>query len=60
MPAGRTDCAGGTSCTLTEERQNFANWFQYYRKRTHMMNAALGNAFDGLRGLRAGYFVFSR
>ncbi len=59
VPAGRTDCGGGTSCTLTEERQNFANWFQYYRKRSHMMNAALGNAFDGLRGLRAGYFVFS-
>jgi len=24
-----------------------------------MMNAALGNAFDGLHGLRAGYFTFS-
>ena len=58
-PPGRTDCAGGTSCTLAEERQNFANWFQYYRKRSHMMNAALGNAFDGLRGLRAGHFTFS-
>ena len=55
-PPGRTDCAGGTSCTLAQERQNFANWFQYYRKRSHMMNAALGNAFDGLQGLRAGYF----
>ena len=59
VPAGRTDCAGGTSCTLAEERQNFANWFQYYRKRTHMVEAALGNAFDGLSGVRAGYFVFS-
>ena len=59
VPAGRTDCAGGTSCTLAEERQNFANWFQYYRKRTLMMNAALGNAFDGLHGLRAGFFAFN-
>ena len=59
VPAGRTDCAGGTTCTLAEEKQNFANWFQYYSKRTLMMNAALGNAFDGLGGLRAGYFTFS-
>jgi type IV pilus assembly protein PilY1 len=59
VPAGRTDCAGGTSCTLTEERQNFANWFQYYRKRHLLVNGALGNAFDGLRGLRAGFFDFN-
>ncbi len=59
VPSSRTDCAGGTSCTLAEEKQNFANWFQYYRKRTLMVNGALGNAFDGLQGLRAGYFVFS-
>jgi type IV pilus assembly protein PilY1 len=59
VPTTRTDCAGGTTCTLAEEQQNFANWFQYYRKRTHMMSAALGNAFDGLHGLRAGYFRFS-
>ena len=58
VPAGRTDCAGGTSCTLAEEKQNFANWFQYYRKR-HPHVAALGNAFDGLHGLRAGFFQFS-
>ena len=60
VPAGRTDCAGGTSCTLTEERQNFANWFQYYRKRHLLVKAALGNAYDGLHGLRAGFFLFRR
>ena len=59
VPAGRTDCAGGTSCTLAEERQNLANWFQYYRKRHLMVNGALGNAYDGLQGLRAGFFLFN-
>jgi type IV pilus assembly protein PilY1 len=59
VPAGRTDCVGGTTCTLAEEKQNFANWFQYYRKRHLLVNAALGNAYDGLQGLRAGFFQFN-
>ena len=42
VPSTRTDCASGTTCTLAEERQNFANWFQYYRKLHLMLNAALG------------------
>src|SRR4029077_16542947 len=59
-PSTRTDCSGsGGTCTLSDEKQNFANWFQYYRKRHLMLNAALGNAFDGLHGLRAGYFNFN-
>lgn len=29
----RTDCASSSACTRTEELQNFANWFSYYRKR---------------------------
>ena len=59
MPSTRTDCALGTTCTVAEEKQNFANWFEYYRKRHLMLNAALGNAFDGLHGLRAGFFRFN-
>lgn len=54
----RTDCAG-TECTYDEEIQNFANWYQYYRKRHMSLNGALGNAFDGIRALRAGYFLFN-
>jgi type IV pilus assembly protein PilY1 len=54
----RTDCAG-TVCTYDEEIQNFANWYQYYRKRHMSLNGAMGNAFDGVRALRAGYFLFN-
>jgi type IV pilus assembly protein PilY1 len=56
--ATRTDCAAA-SCTYAEEIQNFANWFQYYRKRHLSLNAAIGNSMDGLNALRAGYFLFN-
>ena len=41
----RTDCASATSCTYSEELQNFANWFSYYRVRMTMMKTATGRAF---------------
>ena len=56
--AARDDCAGA-ACTYAEEIQNFANWFQYYRKRHLSLNAAVGNAFDGVRNLRSGYVRFN-
>jgi len=40
----RTDCTG-TTCTQAQERQNFANWFVYYRSRMLMTKAALSEAF---------------
>ncbi|MBI2295182.1 MAG: pyrrolo-quinoline quinone, partial [Betaproteobacteria bacterium] len=46
----RTDCAGvatGT-CTYTEELQNFANWYSYYRTRMLLMKTASGRAFAPL------------
>jgi len=39
----RTDCKGSV-CTQTEERQNYANWFVYYRTRHLMAKAALSEA----------------
>jgi type IV pilus assembly protein PilY1 len=36
-PAGRAD-----------ERQNFANWYSYYRTRINMMKSGLGSAFSSL------------
>ncbi|RTL56467.1 MAG: hypothetical protein EKK46_04455 [Rhodocyclaceae bacterium] len=45
--SGRTDCAGAT-CTYTEELQNFANWYTYYRTRMQMMKSASTLAFSGL------------
>jgi type IV pilus assembly protein PilY1 len=57
--ATREDCVNAGYCTYAEEIQNFANWVQYYRKRTLSLNAALGNALDSVVALRGGYFVFN-
>lgn len=46
--AARTDCAGAvgpTGCSQAEERQNFANWFTYYRTRNLLARGALVEAF---------------
>ena len=40
----RVDCAGA-SCTQAEERQNFANWFSYYRNRSLLARGGLMEAF---------------
>lgn len=56
--AGRTDCAGST-CTYAEEIQNFANWFQYYRKRRLAMAAGMGNALADVKGIRADSIYFN-
>ncbi len=44
----RSDCVSATSCTYTEELQNFANWYSYYRTRMAMMKTATGKAFLSL------------
>jgi hypothetical protein len=44
----RADCVtSGTApdCTYTEEIQNYAHWFSYYRTRMQMMKTAAGRAF---------------
>ena len=45
----RTDCVG-SSCSYTEEMQNFANWYSYYRTRMLMMKSATTLAFNQLDG----------
>lgn len=42
--AARTDCAGAV-CTREEERQNFANWYSYYRTRNMMARGSMMEAF---------------
>lgn len=42
--AARTDCIGAY-CTRDEERQNFANWFTYYRTRNFLARGSLVEAF---------------
>lgn len=41
----RTDCAA-TACTRDNERQNFANWFQYHRSRLHSAQAGIPEAMQ--------------
>lgn len=46
--AERTDCTGAvgpTGCTQAQERQNFANWFTYYRTRNLLARGSLMEAF---------------
>jgi type IV pilus assembly protein PilY1 len=40
----RDDCAAKPTCTYTEEMQNYARWYTYYRTRIQMMKTALGRA----------------
>ena len=41
----RTDCSGSV-CTRDEERQNFANWFTYYRTRNLLARGSVAEAFN--------------
>jgi type IV pilus assembly protein PilY1 len=39
--------------------QNFANWWQYYRKRKLMLSAAVGQVLEPLTGMRLGAIRFN-
>ena len=59
----RLDCAetdgNPLTCSYTEELQNFANWFTYYRSREFTAKAALGRALADTANLRMGYAVLN-
>lgn len=55
----RTDCVSAPSCTYAEEIQNFANWYQYYRKREYVAKAAIGSLVQGNNASRMGMQVFN-
>lgn len=42
----RNDCAAPPSCTYTEEIQNYARWYTYYRTRLTTMKTAGGRALQ--------------
>ncbi len=47
---------GGATRTVAEEKQNFANWFSYYRSRSLASRSGIGNAFSTQgEGMRVGY-----
>ena len=41
----RYDCVSKPTCTYSEEIQNFANWYSYYRARVLAARAGVGQAF---------------
>jgi type IV pilus assembly protein PilY1 len=51
--SGGGGCCAATGCTLTQERQNFANWFVYYRTRTLLMKGAMSESLSGVVGTSA-------
>jgi len=56
----RADCTSG-SCTYTEEIQNFANWYTYYRSRILAARAGIGRAFSQqTTGLRVGFATLNK
>ena len=44
--ADRADCGAAPTCNYTEEMQNFANWYTYYRSRVLLARAGVGRAFS--------------
>jgi type IV pilus assembly protein PilY1 len=61
--ASRSDCSGAVGadgCTYAEERQNFANWLQYYRNRRLMAKGGVAAAFAKQgTNVRVGYTEIS-
>jgi type IV pilus assembly protein PilY1 len=55
----RTDCNAGLvggSCSLAEERQNYANWKKYHSNRLDLVKTGLGHAFQDIgSSLRLGW-----
>lgn len=55
----RTDCAG-TTCTYTEEMNNYANWWAYYHTRMQSMKTAVSRSFKSLdSNYRVGFSTIS-
>ena len=48
-----------TTAAYTAAIQNFANWFQYYRKRHQALRAGLGAAFQDVKGTRVAGFTMN-
>ncbi|MGO4325605.1 pilus assembly protein [Cupriavidus sp. 2TAF22] len=45
--------------TYSAELQNFANWFQYYRKRKLMLASGMGQVLTNLKGMYGAYTNFN-
>jgi type IV pilus assembly protein PilY1 len=56
----RKDCGSDPDveefCSYAEERQNFANWFTYYRRREYTAKAALGQVLKNMEAVRVAIY----
>ncbi|WP_447775247.1 pilus assembly protein [Variovorax boronicumulans] len=62
LPTGhkRTDCGSTTECTAALERQNIANWYEWYRSRALAVSTALGLAMQSYDNkFRVGYVQYN-
>jgi len=48
-----------TGRTYAEERQSFANWYSFYRKRELTAKAAIGEVIDNLKGVQVGFYTIN-
>ncbi|MGB0513332.1 MAG: pilus assembly protein [Wenzhouxiangellaceae bacterium] len=48
-----------SSAAYSRAIQQFANWFQYYRKRVHLTRAAIGRSFIDVDFLRVGFHTIN-
>ena len=46
----------GITRTVLQEKQNFANWFKYYRRRHQAMRGGLASSIQGINGIKTGMF----
>jgi len=51
----KTKYSLNSSSATAEERQNFANWFGYYRSRELLTKAVLANALEGVTNVNLAY-----
>jgi hypothetical protein len=42
--------------SAAEERQNFANWYSFYRRRHFAATAAVANTIDSMEGVNVGFY----
>jgi type IV pilus assembly protein PilY1 len=55
------DAANPTDAELWEsERQNFVNWYSFYRRRELTAKAAVGEVIDSLKGVAVGFYSINR
>lgn len=45
-----------TGRSYIQERQNFANWYQFYRRRELTATSAVANVIVGLKGVHVGFY----